>query len=62
MINISLDYTVGINPYSSHPGIMKLIILHLSMANKPSLISESVTEIRISNPSYKGINLTTRQA
>jgi hypothetical protein len=25
MINISLDYTVGINPNSSHPDIMKLV-------------------------------------
>jgi hypothetical protein len=62
MINISFDYTVGINPYSSHPGIMKLIILRLGVANKPSLISESVTEIRISNPPCKGTNLTTWQA
>jgi hypothetical protein len=45
MINISLDYTVGSNPYSSHPGIMKMIILHLGAANKPSLIFESVAEI-----------------
>jgi hypothetical protein len=46
--------------YSYHHIIMKLIILHLGAANKPSLISESVTEIRINNQPYKGINLTTR--
>jgi hypothetical protein len=34
---------------------MKLIILHLDSANKPSLISESVTEIRIRNQLCKGI-------
>jgi hypothetical protein len=39
---------------------MKLIILCLDSANKPSLISESVTEIRINNQPCKGINLTTR--
>jgi hypothetical protein len=39
---------------------MKLIILHLGVANKPSLISESATEIRINNQPCKGINLTTR--
>jgi hypothetical protein len=39
---------------------MKLIILRLDSAKKPSLISESVTEIRINNQPCKGINLTTR--
>jgi hypothetical protein len=39
---------------------MKLIILRLGAANKPSLISESVAEIRINNQPCKGINLTTR--
>jgi hypothetical protein len=38
---------------------MKLIILRLGVANKPSLISESVTEIRINSEPCKGINLTT---
>jgi hypothetical protein len=46
--------------YSYHHKIMKLIILHLGAANKPSLISESVTEIRINSQHCKGINLTTR--
>jgi hypothetical protein len=39
---------------------MKLIILCLGATNKPSLISESVAEIRINSQHYKGINLTTR--
>jgi hypothetical protein len=39
---------------------MKLIILRLDLANKPSLISESVVEIRINNQPCKGMNLTTR--
>jgi hypothetical protein len=39
---------------------MKLIILRLGAANKPSLIFESVAEIRINNQSCKGINLTIR--
>jgi hypothetical protein len=38
---------------------MKLVILHLDAANKPSPISEGVTEIRINSQSYRGINLTT---
>jgi hypothetical protein len=38
---------------------MKLIILRLDSVNKPSLISESVTEIRINNQPCMGINLTT---
>jgi hypothetical protein len=38
---------------------MKLIILRLVAVNKPSLISESVTEIRINSQPCKGINLTT---
>jgi hypothetical protein len=39
---------------------MKLIILRLGAANKQSLISESVVEIRINNQPCKGINLITR--
>jgi hypothetical protein len=38
---------------------MKLIILRLNIANKPSPMSEGVTEIRINNQPCKGINLTT---
>jgi hypothetical protein len=60
LIHISRDYTVVINPYSSHHSIMKLVILRLDSANKPSLISESVAEIRINNQPCKGINMTTR--
>jgi hypothetical protein len=41
---------------------MKLIILRLDSANKPSPMSEGVTEIRINNQPCKGINLTTRHA
>jgi hypothetical protein len=37
-----------------------LIILYLDAANKPSSISEGVTEIRINSQPCKGINLTTR--
>jgi hypothetical protein len=40
---------------------MKLIILRLGAGNKPSLIFESVAEIRIHNQPCKSINLTTRQ-
>jgi hypothetical protein len=39
---------------------MKLVILRLDSANKPSPISEGVMEIRINNQPCKGINLTTR--
>jgi hypothetical protein len=39
---------------------MKLTILCLNTVNKPSPISEGVTEIRINNQPYKGINQTTR--
>jgi hypothetical protein len=39
---------------------MKLIMLCLGAANKTSLIFESVTEIRINNQPFKGINLTTQ--
>jgi hypothetical protein len=39
---------------------MKLIILHLDSVNKPSPMSEGVTEIRINSQPWKGINLTTR--
>jgi hypothetical protein len=38
---------------------MKLIILHLDSANKPSPMSEGVVEIRIDSQPSKGINLTT---
>jgi hypothetical protein len=38
---------------------MKLIILRLGVANKPSPISEGVAEIRINSQPCKGINLTT---
>jgi hypothetical protein len=38
---------------------MKLIILCLDSVSKPSLISESATEIRINSQPCKGINLTT---
>jgi hypothetical protein len=37
-----------------------MIILCLNTVNKPSPMSEGVTEIRINNQPYKGINLTTR--
>jgi hypothetical protein len=57
---MSRDYTIVINPYCSHHSIMKLIILRLDLANKPSLISEIVVEIRINNQPCKGINRTTR--
>jgi hypothetical protein len=39
---------------------MKVELLHLNTANKPSPISEDVVEIRINNQPCKGINLTTR--
>jgi hypothetical protein len=57
LINISHDYKVVIYPYSYHHNIMKLIILHLGVANKPSPKSEGVPEIRIDNQPCKGINL-----
>jgi hypothetical protein len=60
LININHDYNVVIGPYSYHHINMKLIILRLGAANKPSLISESVAEIRINSQPCKGINLTTR--
>jgi hypothetical protein len=60
LIIISHDYNVVINPYSYHHIIMKLIILRLNTVNKPSPMSEGVTEIRINNQPCKGINLTTR--
>jgi hypothetical protein len=59
-INVSHDYKVVINPYSYHHIIMKLIILHLGAANKPSLMSMGVMEIRINSQPCKGINLITR--
>jgi hypothetical protein len=39
---------------------MKLIILHLYLTNKPSLISESVAEILINSQPCNGIKLTAR--
>jgi hypothetical protein len=60
LIIISHDYNVVIDPYIYHHIIMKLIILRLNTANKPSPMSEGVTEIRINNQPCKGINLTTR--
>jgi hypothetical protein len=39
---------------------MKLVILCLGAANRPSLISEGVAEIRINSQPCNGINLTTR--
>jgi hypothetical protein len=39
---------------------MKVELQRLNTANKPSPMSEGVTEIRINNQPYKGINLTTR--
>jgi hypothetical protein len=39
---------------------MKVELLRLNTANKPSPISEGVTEIRINNQPCKGINLTTQ--
>jgi hypothetical protein len=60
LIIINHDYNVVIDPYSYHHMIMKLIILRLNTANKPSPMSEGVTEIRINNQPCKGINLTTR--
>jgi hypothetical protein len=41
---------------------MKLTILRLDSANKPSPMSKGVTEIQINNQRCKGINLTTRHA
>jgi hypothetical protein len=41
---------------------MKLIILGLGAANKPSPMPERVVEIRINNQPCKGINLTPRHA
>jgi hypothetical protein len=39
---------------------MKVELLHLGAANKPSHTSEGVVEIRINSQPCKGINLTTR--
>jgi hypothetical protein len=60
LIIINHDYNAVIDPYSYHHIIMKLIILHLNTANKPSPMSEGVADNRINNQPYKGINLTTR--
>jgi hypothetical protein len=40
--------------------IITFDVLHLNAANKPSSISEDVTEIRINSQPCKGNNLTTR--
>jgi hypothetical protein len=50
---------VVVNPYSSHHSSMKLIILRLDAANKPSPMSEGVMEIRTNSQPCKGTNLTT---
>jgi hypothetical protein len=60
LININNDYNIIIDPNNYHHIIMKLIILRLDSVNKPSPISEGVTEIRINNQPCKGINLITR--
>jgi hypothetical protein len=60
LIIINHDYNVVIDPYSYYHIIKKLIILRLNTMNKPSPMSEGVTEIQINNQSCKGINLTTR--
>jgi hypothetical protein len=60
LITIRHDYKIVIDPYNHHHIIIKLIILYLNTANKPSPISERVTEIRINNQPCKGNNLTTR--
>jgi hypothetical protein len=60
LINISHDYKVVIHQYSYQHNIMKLIILRLNTANKPSPMSEGVAEIQINSQPCKGINLTTR--
>jgi hypothetical protein len=39
---------------------MKLIILRLGMANKPSPMYEGVMEIQVNSQPCKGINLTTQ--
>jgi hypothetical protein len=39
---------------------MKVELLRLGAANKPSPILESVTEIQINSQPCKGVNLTTR--
>jgi hypothetical protein len=54
LIIINHDYNVVIEPYSYHHIIMKLIILRLGAANKPSPMSEGVTEIRINSQPCKG--------
>jgi hypothetical protein len=60
LINISHDYKVVTYPYSYHHNITKLIILRSDSANKPSPMSEGVTEIQINSQPCKGINLTTQ--
>jgi hypothetical protein len=54
------DYKVVITPNSYHHiMITKLIILHLDSVNKPSPMSESVTEIQINSQPCKGVNQKT---
>jgi hypothetical protein len=45
LIILNHDYNVFINQYSYHHIIVKLIILHLNTANKPSPMSKGVVEI-----------------
>jgi hypothetical protein len=40
--------------------IMKVELLRLNTANKPTPVSKGVTEIGINSQPYKGINMTTR--
>jgi hypothetical protein len=57
----SHDYKVAITPNSYHHiMIMKLIILHLDLENKPSPMSEGVVEIWINSHPCKDISLTTQ--
>jgi hypothetical protein len=60
LIIINHDYNVVIDPYSYHHIIMKLVILRLNTANKPSPMSQGVAEIRTNNQPCKGINPTTQ--
>jgi hypothetical protein len=60
LINISHDYNVVINPYSSHHSPMKLIVLRLNTVNKPSPMSEGVAEIWTNSQPCKGIKTRTR--
>jgi hypothetical protein len=44
LINISHDYNVVINPYSSYHNIMKLIVLRLNKVNKPKWQGSMITK------------------